>query len=93
MFNLTLTGFLDWLWAIIFSPMWPVLLGLGLLTGCTIHTKDAGEVSVMFNQGVTFKHTTSKTDGDAEVGIDGKPLVEHVLKLRKGEGGGEDGGP
>ncbi len=85
-----------WLWGMLTAPLtilMELLVLLGSAAGCTIHLKDKGEVSIMFEQGVTVKHAAAKTDGDAEIGIDGKAIVNHIIDLREdGPAGAGDGG-
>ena len=100
----TFTDVLTWLWAMVVEPL-NILLRLmgvslvlvafvGLSAGCTITTTDDGSMGIKFEQGVTIWHIAKETGKKATAGIDGKPLVDHLVTLKdKGIIGGGDDAP
>ncbi len=87
MFNLTLTGFLDWLWAIIFSPTMAALLALGLFGGCvktnaTIEEQAAGVERAMVY--IAEAARIAKEHGltyQADIRVSGRPGVGQELEF------------
>ena len=84
---LTLTGFFEWLWAILFSPMMGALLALGLLGGCVKTNASIIEQAAGVERAMTYigeAAAIAKEHGlsyQASISVSGEPGVGQKIKL------------